>query len=496
MPAEDFTTVLHTYKSLDLTSLQSLLHSLVEPLTALQTNSLTSRKKLAEQTREFKKLKDEEKLESYKPLLKAYQSEIDDLTKRSRDAEGGVRKCEEKLRGVMDPYVVLEKVLDQMAGSVSDTEKLKHESVQLQKENSDLQGKMESTTSALQADRDQMAERLAALQGNFEKDLAEAKESVESEVTARFDERLSNATARENELSRSLALAQEQLKQLRTSHETTTERLLSSTSSSSANSSTHGSRPTAELDMLSQDLQRSNERIATIEKRNEQLREEIERVKSGRSELGTIEKLQSKLRSVEDEKAKLQSLLSAEEQARTTDQSSHQASLKALQHQLDQRSEELASLRSKLDSQADYEEIKRELGIIRYVEFSNGLDDDEEDDAANQLDSSSSSTATAAKPLEALLLQKNKKLQEDLTTLRVAHSELTQQSSTSLVERQKAKDQVDHLTKLVQKLENDLLEVGASTGGAGSNVQNVPMSAEEALDELDKLGKGESVSRP
>ena len=99
------------YNPLSLPSLQSHLQSLTSPLTSIQTSSLTARKRLAEQTREFKKLPEEGKLESYKPLLKLYQAEIDDLTKRSREAENGVRIVEERLRGVVDPVLVLEGVI-------------------------------------------------------------------------------------------------------------------------------------------------------------------------------------------------------------------------------------------------------------------------------------------------------------------------------------------------------------------------------------------------
>lgn len=50
-------------------------------------------------------------MEGFKPLLKSYQVEIDELTKRAKDAEGGLRRVEERLRDVVDPVEVLEKVL-------------------------------------------------------------------------------------------------------------------------------------------------------------------------------------------------------------------------------------------------------------------------------------------------------------------------------------------------------------------------------------------------
>ncbi|CAO1632712.1 unnamed protein product [Sympodiomycopsis kandeliae] len=486
----DFTTALRSYKSLDLPSLQTLLTTLIEPLTTIQTNSLTSRKKLAEQTREFKKLKDEEKLESYKRLLKAYQAEIDELTKRSRDAEGGVAKVHDKLKGVPDPHLVLEKVLDTTA-NISDVETLKEQNTKLQRDNELLRERVESNTT-LQADRDQLAERLTALQSSFDNSLDEATSSIESQVTARFDERLSNATAREAELTRSLSLAQEQLKQLRTTHDSTTERLLSSTSAHDG--SRQGSASAGEYDMIAQDLRRANERIATVEKRNEQLREQVEKARSGRTESEAIRKLESRLKEAEEEKSKAQALWNREEEAHLADQKAAEHDQQKLRQSVQDCQTELASLHDKLDAQSDYEELKRELSIIRYVEFSNGLEEED----------SSTDNASAVKPLEALLLEKNKKLQDDLTTLRVAHNELTQSSTQTFSEVEKSQAEIDRLTKLVEKLENDLMEVGvgnqavSSTKSTRNGVKahsDAPMSAEEALDELDRLGKGERITK-
>lgn len=107
----EVTSALAAWRDVDLPGLQRHLEDVVGPLTDLQTSSLQSRKQLADKTREFKKLPDDAKIQGYKPLLKAYQSEIDELTKRAREAEGGVRQVDERLRGVVDPYSILNRVI-------------------------------------------------------------------------------------------------------------------------------------------------------------------------------------------------------------------------------------------------------------------------------------------------------------------------------------------------------------------------------------------------
>lgn len=66
---------------------------------------------MAEQTREFKKQSNEFQLENLKPLLKSYQTEIDELTKRSKSAESGFLGVLNKLGNVKDPLRCLEVAL-------------------------------------------------------------------------------------------------------------------------------------------------------------------------------------------------------------------------------------------------------------------------------------------------------------------------------------------------------------------------------------------------
>jgi hypothetical protein len=48
----------------------------------------SQRKLLAESTKEFRKMTDAEKIVTVKDLIKAYQTEIDTLTKRARMSDG------------------------------------------------------------------------------------------------------------------------------------------------------------------------------------------------------------------------------------------------------------------------------------------------------------------------------------------------------------------------------------------------------------------------
>ncbi|CAO1636034.1 unnamed protein product [Parajaminaea phylloscopi] len=479
----DFSAALAAWRDVDLPALQTHLDSIVAPLTDLQTHSLQSRKNLADKTREFKKLSDEAKLEGYKPLLKAYQAEIDGLTRRARDAEGGVRQVDERLRGVADPAAILNSVVDQTVKQV-EVESLRQDMQHLAEENARYKEEARSAAQ-LQRRNDELSHRISSLESSFEKKLQEARTAAETETVARFDERLSNAQARESELSRSLSVAQEQLKQLRTSHENTTERLL--TSSNAAGAATSSS---AEYEMLAEDLQRARERVATVEKRNEQLREEVEKVKSGQSDEKRNGQLESDVKTLTAEKADLSARIEHQEQEHRTSMQVLGKRVTAAEQTADEKSKEATTLRAKLEAQADYTELKRELQIMRVVEFSNGIDDDE------QIDGDS-----GAKPLEALLLQKNRKLQDDLTSLRVAYNELEVTSKQQGQDGSRLQAELSQAKQLNEKLERDLLQIapGSQREDTPSNGDikataaqgTTPQSAEEALEEMSRIEKGE-----
>ena len=119
----DFSTSLAVWRDVQFPKVQLELENLCMAFIESQKEALISRKKLAEQTREFKKLATSEQPEASKPLLKAYQTEIDMLTKRAKAAESAVLTLRDQLQNATDPYPILEAVVEQTA-VVGDLESL------------------------------------------------------------------------------------------------------------------------------------------------------------------------------------------------------------------------------------------------------------------------------------------------------------------------------------------------------------------------------------
>lgn len=129
----------------------------------------------------------------------------------------------------------------------------------------------------------------------MEEMISEKVASKEAELHATYDERLRNYEDREKDLQRQVTLVKSQLRDLRTSNESTQARLMDHTSRQgercngstllacyrSKNAGQEVEARLQEMDLLTADLERANSRVAEVERRNERLRAEIEAVRSG-----------------------------------------------------------------------------------------------------------------------------------------------------------------------------------------------------------------------
>ncbi|KAJ1949596.1 hypothetical protein FBU59_001075, partial [Linderina macrospora] len=94
---------LEYWKGVDLTSLLRDLDETGLAIVENQKTSLQERRKLAEKTKEFRAVPDDQKAKEFKGLLRAYQNEIDSLTKRMKFAETGFLSLFKSLGEAPDP---------------------------------------------------------------------------------------------------------------------------------------------------------------------------------------------------------------------------------------------------------------------------------------------------------------------------------------------------------------------------------------------------------
>ncbi|XP_041349035.1 homeobox protein cut-like 1 isoform X3 [Gigantopelta aegis] len=179
------------------------------------------------------------------------------------------------------------------------------------------------------------------------------------------------------------------------------------------------------MDMVISDVERANERAAAAERQVEQLRQQLA------SASQTVQQAAQQMQKTPDVEQAMDILKRSSMEVEITakekeisqlveDVQRLQASLSKLREsttiQISKLEEEISSkntafrlLEEKLRTQEDYEEIKRELNIMKSVEFS-GVSSDEDQ---------------KSKSLEKLLLEKNKSLQTENTQLKVTNSDIT-----------------------------------------------------------------------
>ncbi|SNX84626.1 related to Cutl1 or CASP protein [Melanopsichium pennsylvanicum] len=500
--AFDFSAALSIWRDINLVDLQQQLNTIAPELVESQKAAVSNRKKLADQTREFKKQPDSNKLESFKLLLKAYQAEIDTLTKRSKTAENAFLNVHSALTTAPDPYPFLEVTLEQ-AASLNDLESLKHDNAKLNKQLA-LHSAQAQAQRALQAENAHLQHTIHSLEHDFQLKLQQSTSALELELEAKWDERIRNLNQRQADLTNSLNLAQEQLRHFKSKDETATAQLLQKRypdddddGDGDENNHRDGNPNSAEFDLLCRDLERAHARVETVEKRNEQLRVEIESVKSGRHESDKLQKLQADTQEKDRKLNQIQSLLQSERQT-SADLSTQLTSAKHEKLKLEtEKDQEIESLRNKLQQRSDYAHIKRELEIVKAVHFN--ADDDEENTtqaslasvAANADDEhrhsiSSNNKLKDGKTLEALLLAKNKRLEDELANLRVSNGELSASLEKAATDLDSLNREKTRLESLNEKIELDLVSMGRERRSSISRGDSV-MSAQEALKEIESL---------
>ncbi|KAJ7079159.1 CASP C terminal-domain-containing protein [Mycena belliarum] len=490
---QNFSVALSTWREINLSELQKTLDSQGIQLVDNQKESLVGRKALADKTKEFKKIPDSEKLEAWKGLLKAYQTEIDSLTKRSKASENAFLDVYKVLAEAPDPYPLLEAAVDQTV-KVAEARDLESEVKRVREENVDLRKRV-NDFSAVEAAKKKAELKVEQLELKMEEMILEKVAQKENELNATYDEKMRNYEEREQDLQRQVSLTKNQLRDLRMSNDSNQAKLID-----------HGQRQDqevvaklAEVDMIVADLERANSRVVTVERRNEILRAEIEAMRTGTENSDRVRSLEAQVADLEVDSERLSRALESQKQSASDVELIHHKRSEELSRDIQKKAAEMDQLKQRLKQYGDYDEIKRELEIMKYVEFA-GLDDADEDgdqwgnESSLQLPNPNAQKANAerGKTLEALLATKNKKILEELTKFRIIHTELEASLAAAEEKLTSTSTELEKQRILNEKLENDLVSMNSHK----PNGDPVSLSEVDSTDVLAGLDLGRKTDQP
>ncbi|XP_045580812.1 protein CASP isoform X4 [Salmo salar] len=406
------------WKRFDLQLLQRELDATATQLANRQDESEQSRKKLIDQSRDFKKNTPEDVRKQVAPLLKSFQGEIDALSKRSKEAEGSFLNVYKTLIDVPDPAPALELgqqlqlKLQRMHDIETENLKLRETLEDYNKEFTEVKNQ-EVTIKAL---KEKIRDYEQSLKNQAENLVQEKQVQLHND----YAEKERKLQESQESMSSKLVEADHKAQSLQTALETTQAELFDLKTKYDEDCTAKAD----EIEMVMTDLERANQRAEAAQREAETLREQLT---SSNQSLQLTTQIQTTPDMDQAVEAVSRSSLEAELGAKDREmvqlvedvqrlqaslsklRESSSTQLTQLQIQLSTKTATLKQLEEKLQEQADYEEVKKELSILKSMEFG----------------PSDSSVQVMSKPLEVLLLEKNHSLQSESSSLRIANTELS-----------------------------------------------------------------------
>ncbi|XP_027520220.1 protein CASP isoform X4 [Corapipo altera] len=418
------------WKRFDLQQLQRELDTTATILANRQDESEQSRKKLIEQSREFKKNTPEDLRKQVAPLLKSFQGEIDALGKRSKEAEAAFLNVYKRLIDVPDPVPALDLgqqlqlKVQRMHDIETENQKLRETLEEYNKEFAEVKNQ-EVTIKAL---KEKIREYEQTLKNQAENIALEKEQKLQND----FAEKERKLQETQMSTASKLEEAEHKVQALQTALEKTRTELFDLKTKYDEETTAKAD----EIEMIMTDLERANQRAEVAQREAETLREQLSSANKSLQLATQIQKapdveqaievltrssLEVELAAKEREIAQLVEDVQRLQGSLTKLRENSSSQISQLEQQLTAKNSTLKQLEEKLKGQADYEEVKKELNILKSMEFA---------------PSESSGGQDASKPLEVLLLEKNRSLQSENATLRITNSDLSGPYSTNSISSQ------------------------------------------------------------
>uniref|UniRef100_A0A673V9D7 Protein CASP n=1 Tax=Suricata suricatta TaxID=37032 RepID=A0A673V9D7_SURSU len=428
-----------------------------------QDESEQSRKRLIEQSREFKK----------------NTPEIDALSKRSKEAEAAFLNVYKRLIDVPDPVPALDLgqqlqlKVQRLHDIETENQKLRETLEEYNKEFAEVKNQ-EVTIKAL---KEKIREYEQTLKNQAETIALEKEQKLQND----FAEKERKLQETQMSTTSKLEEAEHKVQSLQTALEKTRTELFDLKTKYDEEITAKAD----EIEMIMTDLERANQRAEVAQREAETLREQLTSANHSLQLASQIQKAPDVEQAIEVlTRSSLEVELAAKEreiaqlvedvqrlQASLTKLRENSASqISQLEQQLSAKNSTLKQLEEKLKGQADYEEVKKELSILKSMEFA---------------PSEGAGTQDASKPLEVLLLEKNRSLQSENAALRMSNSDLSGRCADLQVHVTEAMATAAEQRELIARLEQDLSTIQSiqrpdAEGAAEHGLEKIPEPIKEA----------------
>ncbi|KAF7813797.1 protein CASP [Senna tora] len=404
-----------------------------------QENSLKNRRKLAESTRDFKKASPEEKLSLFNTLLKGYQEEIDNLTKRAKFGENAFLNIYQKLYEAPDPYPALEAIAEQqlkLSELESENRNIKLELEEFRTEATHLKNQ--------QAIIRRLEERNQQVEQQMEEKVKELVEIKHRSLTEENQKTMEVLKEREDSLQDQLRQAQESVSNMQKIHELAQNKLFELC----AQSEEERAAKQSEVNLLMDEVERSQTRLLSLEREKGVLRSQLKLANEDTEikksyNLDSNSMLENSLNVNKKRISELNMELHNLETALSNEREEHMNDVKKLTAMLSEKETTLVDMKKELQSRPTakmVDELRKKVKILQ-------AEDWEVATSGGEMSN-----------MESLLLEKNRKMEHELTQMKVKLSEKTSLLETAEQKIAELTVKINEQQKLIQKLEDDILK--------------------------------------
>lgn len=478
--SRNVSVVLETWQKFNIEEVKRGLDDKVIEIAKSLEEADVSRKQLIEHTKEFRKTITDEQRKLIGPIVKAFQNEVDSSTKRNKQMEQVILKLYKQIIELPDPVQSLE--------NLHRVQKKAERAQDLEIENKQLR----ETLDEYNAEFAEIKSQEVTIK-NLKEKIKELEEKSEQQILAKLSEK-------EKELQKFYAekedhLQASQLDLIKKLGDTESRCLNLQNKLDKANSDLYDLKSkqdellnakSLEIEILMQDIDGLNDRLVNAERQNEQYALELTKEKPDNS----VQEKEIYLKNFQTSALEVE-LVAKEKEISQLVEDNQKLQLKSnktrefyenqrsqLEEKLVNKERLLDQLEFELKQKQDYDEIKKELMILKSIEFNEDIYQDNALGAPSEQQSQ--------KSLEVLLLEKNRHLQNENTQFKnrlnefeTKNGQLTKENSvlTNLNMEQKS---------LIVQLEKDLLKLAQNNENKNefeNELRNESISSVIGIDE-------------
>lgn len=434
------------WKEFDLEKERNVLDEQGVKIAENQENSQKNRRKLAESTKEFRKASSEDKLSLFNSLLKGFQEEVDNLTKRAKFAENAFLNIYQKIYEAPDPYPALASISEQdqkLSELELENRKMKVELEEFRTEAAHLKNQ--------QATIRRLEERNRQLEQQMEENVKEIVEIKQRSLAEENQKTLEVLKEREQLLQDQLRQAKDSVSNMQKLHELAQSQLFELR----AQSDEERAAKQSEVTLLMDEVERAQTRLLSLEREKGLLRTQLQSAneetdkKSGNVDSNTI--LENSLIAKEKIISELNMELHSIETTLSNEREEHINEIKKLNSLLHEKEIALEEMKKELQARPTeklVDDLRKKVKILQAVGY-------------NSIEAEDWEVATSGEEMskmESLLLDKNRKMEHELTQMKVKLSEKASLLETAEGKIAELTAKVNEQQKLIQKLEDDILK--------------------------------------